>query len=131
LRLLLDTHIALWAVTDSPKLSARARDLIGAPDNIPFVSAASVWEIAIKHTLPKRVAGWMPISGQQASAYFEQSGYSLLAITAAHAAAVETLPLIHADPFDRLLIAQAREEPLRLLTHDARLSAYGPDILIV
>ncbi len=131
MRLLLDTHIALWAVTDSLKLSPRARALIAAPENALFVSAASVWEIAIKHALPKRGAGWMPISGQAATGYFAQSGYAVLEITAAHAVAVEGLPPIHADPFDRLLVAQAREAPLRLLTHDARLGAYGPDILIV
>ena len=131
MRLLLDTHIALWAVTDSPKLPARARALIVAPENDLFVSVASVWEIAIKHALPKRGAGWMPISGQQAVGYFAQSGYVVLDITATHAVAIEGLPPLHSDPFDRLLVAQAREAPLRLLTHDARLGAYGPDILVV
>lgn len=131
MRILLDTHIALWAVTDSKNLRSRARALIAAPENEVFVSAASVWEIAIKHALPKRGAGWMPISGQQAIGYFAQSGYFVLDINAAHAVAVEALPPLHSDPFDRLLVAQAREAPLRLLTHDARLGAYGPDILIV
>ncbi|MEQ1618555.1 MAG: type II toxin-antitoxin system VapC family toxin [Terricaulis sp.] len=131
MRLLLDTHIALWAVTDSPKLSARARELIATPENAPFVSVATIWEIAIKHALPKRGAGRMPISGREALEYFQQAGYALLAVAPAHAIAVELLPRVHADPFDRLLVAQAREEPLRLLTHDARLGSYGPDVLVV
>lgn len=73
----------------------------------------------------------MPISGKEALSFFELSGYAMLALTPAHAIAVETLPQVHADPFDRLLIAQAREEPLRLLTHDEKLAAYGPDIMVV
>jgi PIN domain nuclease of toxin-antitoxin system len=105
--------------------------MIAAPENTLHVSAASVWEIAIKHALPKRGAGWMPISGREAIDYFTQSGYVVVDVTAAHAMAVEALPPLHGDPFDRLLIAQAREEPLRLLTHDSRLGAYGPDIVIV
>jgi PIN domain nuclease of toxin-antitoxin system len=122
LRLLLDTHVALWALTDDPRLSQRARVLIEDPANDVFVSAASVWEIAIKHALGR---GDMPISGDQALDWFRQAGYQLLPIAPEHAAAVEQLPSHHRDPFDRLLVSQAITEPLRLMTHDPLVLRYG------
>jgi PIN domain nuclease of toxin-antitoxin system len=122
LRLLLDTHVALWALTDDPRLSRRARALIEDPANDVLVSAASVWEIAIKHALGR---GDMPISGDQALDWFRQAGYALLPIAPDHAAAVEHLPDHHRDPFDRLLVAQAIAEPLRLLTRDPLVLRYG------
>lgn len=128
MRSLLDTHIALWAIVDSPRLSLSAREQILAPQSTIFVSAASIWEIAIKHSLGR---GDMPVSGKRAAALFLAAGYQLLPIGAEHAAAVETLPPIHADPFDRMLVAQALVEPLRLLTHDQTVASYGNGILLV
>ena len=128
MRLLLYTHIALWAITDSPKLSKQVRELISMPTTEVYVSAASVWEIAIKHSLGRSN---MPVSGDQASRYFTESGYVLLPVTAEHAAATETLPSIHADPFDRMLVAQALTEPLRLVTHDATVARYGDSVMLV
>lgn len=128
MKILLDTHIALWAITDSPKLPPRARELILSPQNEIHVSAASVWEIAIKHGLGREN---MPVSGAEAKRYFEEAGYTLLAISAEHAAATETLPPIHADPFDRVLVAQAQTEPLKLVTHDATVARYGDGIVLV
>lgn len=128
MNLLLDTHVALWAITDSPRLSGRARELICAPHASVWVSAVSVWEIAIKHALGR---GDMPVSGQEAWQWFQASGYRLLAIEAQHAAAVEDLPPHHQDPFDRLLVAQALVEPMRLLTHDATVARYSDSILRV
>lgn len=128
MRLLLDTHIALWAITDSPKLPKAAHDLILTPTAEIYVSAASIWEIAIKHNLNR---GNMPISGAEAARYFSEAGYTLLPITAEHAAATETLPMHHADPFDRMLVAQALTEPLRLVTHDAMQAKYGDGVLLV
>ncbi len=122
MRLLLDTHIALWAVADSRRLSAKARALIADPANEIFISAATIWEIAIKHALGR---GEIPVSGQRAIEIFRQAGFVLLDITPAHAAQVERLPPVHQDPFDRLLVAQAMVEPLRLLSHDATVAAYG------
>ena len=122
MRLLLDTDVALWALTDDPRLSQRARALIADPANDVLVSAASVWEIAIKHALGR---GDMPISGDQALDWFRQAGYQLLPIAPEHAAAVEHLPDHHRDPFDRMLVAQATAEPLRLLTHDPLVLRYG------
>lgn len=128
MRLLLDTHIALWAIVDSPRLSAMARRLIQAAENDIHVSAASIWEIAIKHSLGR---GDIPISGDAALGYFRAAGYRMLPIQPEHAAAVETLEPLHADPFDRLLIAQSLTEPLRLLTHDAMVARYNDTILLV
>ena len=125
MRLLLDTQIALWALMDSPKLSDAARHMILDPASEVFFSAASVWEIAIKHALAR---GDMPISGAEARGLFLESGYRELPISAAHAAATEDLPPIHADPFDRILVAQAIIEPLRLLTGDRLLPRYGSAI---
>jgi PIN domain nuclease of toxin-antitoxin system len=130
-RLLLDTHIALWAVIEDQRLPAQARTLIDDPGNDVFVSAASVWEITIKHALARRGAGEMPVSGAEATQYFQESGFRMVSITPADAAAVETLPPLHADPFDRLLIAQALTTPFRLMTHDARVARYNSSIIAV
>lgn len=126
MNLLLDTHVALWAITDSPKLSAKARELIASPTTTVWVSVASVWEIAIKHSLGR---GDMPVSGQDAARFFRESGYRLLSIEAEHAAAIEALPAHHQDPFDRLLVAQALTEPMRLMTHDPLVARYSDTII--
>lgn len=128
MNLLLDTHVALWAITDSPRLPAMAREWIIAPRNTVWVSTASVWEIAIKHSLGR---GDMPISGKEAVHYFQEAGYRFLAVEPEHAAAVGSLPSHHADPFDRMLVAQAQVEPMRLLTHDAQVARYGETIVRV
>ena len=128
MNLLLDTHVALWAITDSPRLSTRARELIVAPRSSIWVSAATVWEITIKHSLGR---GDMPVSGQDALRYFRESGYRLLAIEAEHAAAIADLPPHHHDLFDRLLVAQALTEPMRLLTHDPIVARYSDSIIEV
>lgn len=129
MRLLLDTHIALWALVNDSRLPRRAVDLISDPANTVAVSAASIWEIAIKHALGRGGQNAMPLSGQKAMTLFAKAGYDLLPISPEHAAAVETLPALHADPFDRMLIAQALAEPMRLLTHDAALADYGGMVL--
>ncbi|MFI3222543.1 MAG: type II toxin-antitoxin system VapC family toxin [Methylococcaceae bacterium] len=126
MNLLLDTHVALWAITDNPKLSQRARDLITAPKTNVWVSAANIWEIAIKYSLGR---GDMPVSSQDAMRYFQESGYHFLAIDAEHAIAVEELPAHHQDPFDRMLVAQALVEPMRLMTHDSLVALYSDTII--
>jgi PIN domain nuclease of toxin-antitoxin system len=128
LNLLLDTHVALWALTDSPKLSKKARALIESTKSSIWISAATVWEIAIKHGLGR---GDMPVSGQRALRYFQASGYRFLPIEPEHAAAVEELPSHHADPFDRILVAQALVEPMRLLTHDPVIARYSDTVIEV
>jgi len=124
--LLLDTHVALWAIVDSPKLSQSARDLIRSANTNVWISMASVWEIAIKFALRR---GDMPISGRDAAKYFQDSGYRFLAVGAEHAVAVEELAPLHHDPFDRILIAQASVEPMRLMTHDPQVAAYSDMII--
>jgi PIN domain nuclease of toxin-antitoxin system len=119
MRLLLDTHVFLWSVTSSRQLKAGTRAYLAAAEAV-YVSAASIWEIAIKSKLGK-------IDGdpEVLAAAIEASGLQQLPVSAAHAAAVAKLPMHHTDPFDRLLLAQAFTEPLRLVTADRALAAYG------
>ena len=126
MNILLDTHVALWAITDSPRLRAPARDLIASSSNQVWISAATIWEISIKHTLER---GDIPVSGSEALRYFNASGFRMLPVEAEHAVAVETLPAHHQDPFDRILVAQALTEPMRLITHDATVARYSDTII--
>jgi PIN domain nuclease of toxin-antitoxin system len=128
-KLLLDTQIAIWALVKRSRLDETVRSLIQDESNEVFVSAASVWEIAIKYALRKRL-GAPPFGGAEALGYFREAGYLLLSITPEHATAVERLPLVHADPFDRLLIAQALNEPMRLITADTTMASYSDTIII-
>jgi len=125
MRLLLDTHVFLWAVSANRRLKRATRDYLSQADAV-FVSAASIWEIAIKSRLGKIDAD--PVALANA---IEESGLQELSVSAKHAAAVAALPLHHTDPFDRLLLAQAFMEPLRLITADKALSAYGGAIEVV
>ena len=118
MRLLLDTHIFIWAVIGSTSLSAQARRTIENAEAV-FVSAASIWEIAIKARLGKIKA-----DPNALVAAIDQSGFLDLPVSVLHAAGVAQLPALHNDPFDRLLIAQAMLEPLRFLTADASLRPY-------
>lgn len=128
MKLLLDTHVAIWAVTDDANLSRRARDLILDAQNEIFFSAVNTWEIAIKHS----VGGDVPCSAAQAEEDFLASGYRPLNVTPRHTVAVEKLPLLHKDPFDRLLMAQALSEPMYLVTHDEKIEQYKlPFVYIV
>lgn len=125
MRLLLDTHIFLWAVTASPRLKADARRFMAAAE-VAYVSAASIWEIAIKRrlgTIEADLGGLVDAIGQ--------SGFTELPVLARHAARVADLELIHTDPFDRLLLAQALIEPLRLLTADVQLRQYSELVSVV
>jgi PIN domain nuclease of toxin-antitoxin system len=123
MKLLLDTHLLLWAAAGTG-LSPTAAAMIGHPDNELFFSAASIWEVAIKSALDR------PDFDLDASVFRRallESGYEEMAITGAHAAAVATLPDLHRDPFDRILVAQAIVEGVTLLTADQALLAYpGP-----
>jgi PIN domain nuclease of toxin-antitoxin system len=127
-KLLLDTQIAIWALIDRRRVGEAARDLIQDEGNQVFVSAVSVWEIAIKYAVHKR-RGAPPFSGAEALRYFRRAGYEFLSVTPEHAMATEALPLLHTDPFDRLLVAQALREPMRLVTADAILARYSDTII--
>ena len=131
MNLLLDTHVAMWAVAGHKRLSARARELISDPASTITVSTTSLWEIAIKHAPGRKSDAAIVLSARQAAAAFALAGFNTLAITPAHALAVEDLPGHHCDPFDRMLIAQALCEPLRLVTHDDLVARYSDTIIRV
>jgi len=125
MRLLLDTQVFLWSVTDDRKLTKAARKLILDADDV-FVSSASIWEASIKAGLGK-----LDVDVNLLVSEIEASGFLELPVRAVHAAMVRDLPDIHGDPFDRLLIAQALSEPLRLVTSDGHLSKYTDLVVIV
>ena len=125
--MLLDTHVALWVLVSPEYLTDRVRGAITNTDNVIFVSAVSVWEIAVKFAIRKRDAP--PFSGAEALGHFQDVGFRMLSVTAEHAAGVDRLPPHHRDPFDRLLVSQALVEPLRLVTHDSRLAAYSDTVI--
>jgi PIN domain nuclease of toxin-antitoxin system len=131
MNLLFDTHVALWALTEDAKLSPQGRALIVDPSNTVAVSVVSLWEISIKNALRRKGPSPLPFSAGQALRLFEAGGFGILPITAAHAVAVEALDLLHGDPFDRLLIAQALTEPLRVVTHDRTLASYSDTVIPV
>jgi len=120
-RLLLDTHLLLWAAARSARLPREARELLQDENNDVYYSAASIWEIAIKSSLRRKD---FRVDLTQLLATLPEMGLVELPVTAAHAAGVTRLPPIHRDPFDRLLIAQSIVEPLTLLTNDALLDRY-------
>jgi PIN domain nuclease of toxin-antitoxin system len=130
MRLLLDTHVAIWALIRPARLGETGRTLVADPGNEVFVSVVSVWEIAIKHVLGAR-GGALPFSGARAIELFAQAGYRMLEVRAEHAVTTETLPRLHGNPFDRLLVAQALAEPMRLVTADAMVARYSDMIIKV
>jgi PIN domain nuclease of toxin-antitoxin system len=122
MRILLDTHILLWAVGRSARLDGRTADMLSDPDNDVLFSAVNIWEIAIKFSLGRPDFTVDPDAILRGAL---DIGFVELPISSATAARVATLPLIHRDPFDRLLIAQAIAEPAILYTADRRLPAYS------
>lgn len=125
MNLLLDTHVLLWWLADDPRLASECRDAIGAADTGAFVSAASIWEIAIKCSIGRLVLD----EDVELASLATSNGFSNLPVSPHHAAAVRALPLHHSDPFDRLLVVQARLERLTLATADPALSAYRVPVL--
>lgn len=125
MRLLLDTHVFLWCVTDDRQLGKAARATIAGANEI-YVSSASIWEATIKKSLGK-----LDVDLEALVRAIAGSGFIELPITARHAAAVARLPEVHRDPFDRILVAQAMTEPLRLLTGDTLLKRYSDLVDIV
>jgi PIN domain nuclease of toxin-antitoxin system len=123
-RLLLDTHLLLWALGDPERLTREARSRLRAND--VYVSSASIWEISIKAG-----AGKLSADPEVVLNAIEPAGFSLLPVTGTHAAKVAELPPIHKDPFDRMLVAQALAEPMILLTNDTALPAYGPFVSLL
>ena len=128
MRLLLDTHLLLWAMAASRKLPKAVKSQLLDSNNEVYYSAASLWEVAIKHDLRRKDFRIDPDSLLGA---LRASGFLELPVTAAHAVAVTRLPPIHKDPFDRLLVAQGMSEPMVLLTNDAVLAGYGAGVRVV
>lgn len=124
MKLLLDTHLLLWAAGQSNRLSSTARKLIAAPDNELLFSAASIWEVVIKRGLGRSDFQADPRLLRRGML---DNGYTELPVLSDHVVAIEALPPIHKDPFDRLLVAQATAEGVTLLTADPVVAQYpGP-----
>ncbi len=124
MKLLLDTHLLLWAAGEPDHLSKGARLLISDQDNELFFSAASLWEIAIKNSLGRND---FQVDARLLRRGLLDNGYSELPINSEHAVAIDSLPAIHKDPFDRILISQAKVEGITLLTADSMVAQYpGP-----
>lgn len=120
MRLLLDTHVVLWWLNDGPQLNQKVRGLLASRSVELFVSVATPWEVAIKYRLGK-----LSESGAKLMTELDAQGLPLLTIKAAHLAALETLPHLHRDPFDHLILAQARAEGLTIVTADRLFERYG------
>ncbi|MCG1043267.1 type II toxin-antitoxin system VapC family toxin [Mycetohabitans sp. B8] len=127
MKVLLDTHIALWAAEGAPQLSAQAVEIIENPANTLLVSAAAVWEIAIKHA-----KGNLCIHPREARLAFRLAGFTQLPIINDHAQMVALLPTHedHDDPFDRLMVAQALHEGIALLSADPKMWRYHPTLML-
>ncbi len=124
MKLLLDTHLLLWAAGEPQRLSAEAVALLDAPEHELFFSAASLWEIAIKRGLGR--ADFQVDPRLLRRGLFD-NGYGELPIVSDHAVAIDALPPLHRDPFDRILVAQATVEGITLLTMDRQVAQYpGP-----
>ena len=124
MKLLLDTHLLLWAATQPKRLPAATRKLLSDTDNELLFSAASLWEIAIKHSLGRDD---FVVDARVLRRGLLDNGYAELSIRSEHAVAIDSLPPIHKDPFDRLLVAQATVEGITLLTSDPYVARYpGP-----
>lgn len=128
MRLLVDTHLLLWATAKSRRLPKQARLLLEDPTHEVFFSVASLWEIVIKAALRKPdfrvdVAVLRPALAEM--------GFVELPVSGAHAERLASLPPLHKDPFDRMLVAQSQAEPLILLTNDEVLAGYGEGVKVV
>jgi PIN domain nuclease of toxin-antitoxin system len=124
MRFLLDTHFVLWVPVDDPRISSPARTILNRAANQFVFSAASLWEIAIKRSLQRRD---FLIDPREIRIQMIENGYEELPVLGKHAVAVDSLPPIHKDPFDRILVAQAMVEGITLLTADSVMAQYpGP-----
>jgi PIN domain nuclease of toxin-antitoxin system len=125
LNLLLDTHLLLWAASEPTRLSAKARSLVLDPANQLIFSVASLWEVSIKNSLERPD---FKVDSRRLWRMLAVSGYRELPVTGEHTVALNDLPQLHKDPFDRILIAQARVEGLLLLTVDKAVAKYGDGV---
>lgn len=128
MKLLLDTHLLLWSAAEPSRLSAEARALIEEPQNDLFFSAANLWEIVIKNSLGRED---FQIEPRQLRRGLLDNGYNELVITSEHTVSIDSLPPIHKNPFDRILVAQATVEGFVLLTADSLVAQYPGPIKLV
>ncbi len=128
MKVLLDTHLLLWAAGSPAQLTRDARNLIEDPDTELVFSAASLWEIAIKNSLGRDDFQVDPRLFRRG---LLENGYVELAVTGSHAVAVDSLPALHNDPFDRILVAQAQIESILLVTADVSIARYPGSIRLV
>ncbi|HCT89931.1 MAG TPA: PIN domain nuclease [Lachnospiraceae bacterium] len=132
MNLLLDSHILIWALNDDPRLSDKARELIMDPDNAIYYSVVSIWEISIKHAShPENVT----FTGKELSEYCREAGFLPAEMRDRHVYALETITRAenappHHDPFDRMLVAQAKAENMSFLTHDSWIPYYNETCII-
>ncbi len=132
MKLLLDTHILIWALAGDSRLPAKAKELIMDPENTVYYSVMSVWEVSIKHSAhPEH----LEFSGLELSVFCDEAEYIPLDLKEKHIMALEELeapgePPIHSDPFDRILIAQSLSERMRFITHDAKIRQYPQNSII-
>lgn len=131
MRLLLDTHILLWMLAGSDRLGAKATVLITDPANSVAASTISIWEVAAKWARRRGASTDMPLSGSDFAEALAEAGVEILPSTGLHAVALDNLPLLHSDPFDRLLLATARAEGMTLVTRDATLEKYGSNVRLI
>jgi PIN domain nuclease of toxin-antitoxin system len=127
MRYLLDTHLLLWGILDNPAFSAPLREILDESSESPLFSPVSVWEVATKN----RTKHPLGISAEDFLQECFALGCDELPLHSWHATAIESLPPLHKDPFDRILLAQAIAENCTLLTHDSSLAAYGSPVLPV
>ncbi len=133
MNLLLDTHLLIWALNEDPRLPDKAKEMILDPDNAVYYSAVSIWEVSIKHANhPDNVS----FTGKELSQYCQEAGFLPVEVRDKHVYALETLSRAegappHRDPFDRMLIAQAKAENLSFLTHDSLLPYYEEPCIIL
>ena len=128
MELLLDTHILLWLVTDSPLLSPKARAMIEDVNNTCLFSPVSISEISQKH---KKHPDRLSFDGEAARAEFWSVGICELPFTATNAAEADSLELFHSDPFDRMLLAQAKSDRIKIMSHDRQFPQYGDVVIAV
>ena len=128
MKILLDTHILIWILKDSPLLSSGTRMLLVAPETELYYSSVSIAEISIKHKVhPKE----MVLSGAEVDDEMHKLGCVPLDFKANHAAALDSVPLLHRDPFDRMLVAQAKAEGMKIMSHDRQFPQYGNFVIAV
>jgi PIN domain nuclease of toxin-antitoxin system len=128
MRVLLDSHLLVWISEDSPKLPKAVRLMLEEEDHSFFFSAVSLWELAIKSSLGKR--GYL-VNVRQLYSELVDHRYGEISLSTRHAFALENLPAIHKDPFDRILIAQAMSEGITLLTSDETVALYNAPVQLV